>query len=230
MIQLRALAFGSFAEAEPLNPNFVRGRSKLRLTVDASDGARAADTQVLDRLVEAFPGLKHHRCQVDARPANEGTGERGIVLLPDEPSANQAHLLEHLLLEMLSALELVPRRSGVTCAYSSPPERCDVFVECGRLGAGNVAVPLAIEALNAGMAGDPMEPIFSDALRAAAVWMESPSPSAWNARRLAESTRLATGRAGAVLELFHRVGLAAVEHYAMNWSGDLAYRIACRRK
>ncbi|HEY7728861.1 MAG TPA: hypothetical protein VID50_10455 [Candidatus Eisenbacteria bacterium] len=230
MIQLRSLAFGSFAEADPLNPNFVPGQPKLRLTVDASDGARAAEPEVLDRLVTAFPGLKRHRCQMNERPSDDGEGPRGIVLLPEEPSANQAHLLEHLLLEMLSSLDRAPRRSGVTCAYASAPERCDVFVECGTPGAADVAVPLAIEALNAGIAGKPVGPLFPDALRAAAVWIDSPSPSGWNAGRLAESTHLATDRARAVLELFRRVGLAAVEPYAMNWSGEPAYRMTRRRK
>lgn len=230
MIQLRSLAFGPFAEAEPLNPQFIPGQSKLRLTVDVSNGAQVAEPQILETLVGAFPGLTRHRCQMDARSPDHASNEHGIVLLPDEPTANQAHLLEHLLLEMVSALERAPRRSGVTCAYSSPLERCDVFVECGTPGTGDVAVPLAVEALNAGIAGDRLEPIFPDALRAAAVWTGSPSPSGWNTVRLAESACLAPDRARAVLELFRRVGLAVVEPYAMNWSGEPAYRMARRRR
>ena len=79
---------------------------------------------------------------------------RGVVLLvEDDSQANQAHLLEHLTLEILGAFDHARRLSGVTCAYVTPPERNDVFVECTEPETGGFAAMLAVDAMNTALAG-----------------------------------------------------------------------------
>jgi hypothetical protein len=158
LIQLHSIAFAPFPVAEPLNPRFRKGHAKLRLVVDTAVAPDVPDQALMGRLTTAFPGLARHHCQVGDAAAARAAGARGVVLVEGEPTANQAHLLEHLLLEMLSFLDRAPRLSGVTCAYQAPPERNDVFVECDNQHSGVLAAHLAIEAMNAALAGEPLAP------------------------------------------------------------------------
>jgi hypothetical protein len=223
VIQLQSLAFGSFAEAEPLNPRFSAGHPKMRLTVDSESSPSLSERSLLEVLEQAFPGLCGHYCQMSASVDGEGEST-GIVLLQDEPSANQAHLLEHLLLEMLSHVEVHSRLSGVTCAYSSPPDRNDVFVECSDPRAGALVGLLALDAMNAALAGRPIAPLFPDALRCARSLLHPGASRSWAPGDLSRAARVAAGRAATVLERLRELGVVEPETYAMNFSGEPTYR------
>ena len=230
VIQLHSLAFGPFAEVEPLNPRFIAGHRKLRLTVDAHADPPGSDDQLLQQLQIAFPGMIQHRCQKHGGPSPSGGGAKGIVLLENESAANQAHLLEHLLLEMISLVDRLPRLSGVTCAYVSPPDRNDVFVECTESETGELTSLLGINAINAALAGTPLTPLYPDALLCARAVLHSPSAERWIPARLARCANIEARRAASVLALFCRAGIAEEEDYAMNFSGELHYRILGARR
>ena len=223
VIQLQSLAFGSFAEAEPLNPRFSAGHPKLRLTVDSESNPSCSDRALLVELTRAFPGLGGHFCQMSAASDRE-RDPQGIVLLDSEPSANQAHLLEHLVLEMLSYVDHRSRLSGVTCAYATPPERNDVFVECADADSGSLVGLLAISAMNAALAGRPIAPLYPDALRCARPLLHPGAPRTWDPSELARASRVADGGAGVALEHFLGMGVVERETYAMNFSGEPHYR------
>jgi len=230
VIQLQSLAFGSFAEAEPLNPRFSAGHPKLRLTVDSESIPRLADRDLLEELARAFPGLAGHFCQMSATATDGEDDARGIVLLDGEPSANQAHLLEHLVLEMLSYADRLTRLSGVTCAYSSPPERNDIFVECVEAGSGRFICLLAVDAMNAALGGSALAPLYPDALRCAREMLHSGAFQDWAPGDMARLAQLSADRAAAALEIFQRLGVVIPEAYTMNFSGEPHYRFVggCR--
>ncbi|MGH7731857.1 MAG: hypothetical protein ACRENJ_11480, partial [Candidatus Eiseniibacteriota bacterium] len=162
MIQLHSVAFAPFPAAEPLNPRFQKGHAKLRLVVDAEPAEDVPERALMTRLVAAFPGIARHHCHVAEAGGERPAGARGVVLVEGESTANQAHLLEHLLLEMLSFLDHVPRLSGVTCAYTSPPERSDIFVECADGESGSMAAQVAVDAMNAALQGESLSPLYPD--------------------------------------------------------------------
>lgn len=223
MIQLHSLALGRFPGVEPLNPRFIPGHAKLRIIVDTEAHARVADHRLLERLVEAFPGIARHECRAHQRVANRPAAGTAILLLEDDSSANQAHLLEHLTLEILSALGQGPRLSGVTCAYVSPPERNDVFVECSAPESGRFAVMLAIAALNTALMDESLSPLYPDIARCARILRErtsGPTP----ATRLAALAGIDARRAAGALEFLAHARLVEAEPYAMNFSGDPHYR------
>jgi len=218
VIELVSLAFGSYPNVESFNSGFRPGHPKMCLTLDGEPDAEVGDAVLHRRLVEAFPGLTAHLCQ-----AGGSDPRRGICLVEDDPTANQAHLLEHLMLEMLSSLDGVGRLSGVTCAYSSPPERSDIFVECDRPDSGSLVSLMALEAMNAALAGEPLAPCYPDMLVCARE-LRGCSADAWLAAGLARATGLPTGRTAAALEALSRVRVVQEVPFAMNFSGEPLYR------
>lgn len=223
MIQLLWLAFGPFAGVEPLNSRFSPGHRKMRLTVDGEPAAQVADSLLHERLVEAFPGLRRHECRGHADPPAGRATTGGIVLLADEPSANQAHLLEHLLLEMLSFLDRVRHLSGVTCAYTSPPERNDVFVECEDPATAGLAALVGVDAMNAALAGEPLTPLYPDVLRLARA-LHGEGAGAWPAARLVRTARIPLARVEPAIGVLARTGLLEHEAFTINFSGEPHYR------
>lgn len=223
VIRLHSIAFAPFPAAELLNPRFRKGHAKLRLVVDAGPAPDVPDQALMGRLAAAFPGLARHHCQVGDAVARREPGARGVVLVQDEPTANQAHLLEHLLLEVLCFLDRSPRLSGVTCAYQSPPERNDVFVECEHEDSGILATHLALDAMNAALAGEPLAPRFPDALRCARL-LRGPAAGAWPVVRLSRAAHIPRARAEAALEMLAHAAFVEPETYAMNFSGETHYR------
>ena len=228
VIQLQSLAFGPFAEAEPLNPRFVPGHPKLKLTVDADRNPPIDGRRLLEELTAAFPGLSRHQCQVGAGRAGATAEATGIAILDGDPAANEAHLLEHLILEMLSAVGRVPRLSGVTCAYETPVERNDIFVECERMPLGEFVSRLAIRALNATLSGSEIAPLYGDATIAAGVVWDAGAGVRWTPAETARKTGLPPRRAEAALRVLRELDLLEEEELTMNFSGEPVYRPAGR--
>ncbi len=224
MIELQSLSFGAFAEVEPFNPAFVPGRPKLRLTVDVGDDADASDARALERLVECFPGLARHQCRGPAHGNAGALPPGGVRLVDGDPSANRAHLLEHVIIEMLSHLQGSRRLSGVTCARLNPPIRSDVFVECTDHAAGGLAALLALETLRAALKDEPLAPGYRDALACLGILLES-APRAWSPARLGRRLRLPPARAAAALDLLRAAHVAEAERFALNLSGEDYYRL-----
>lgn len=225
MIQLLSLAFGPFAEVEPLNPCFTPGRLKLRLVVDGETEATVSDDLLLEELERVFPGIGRHQCR-DRNGSEDGDGGgRGIILLEHESTANQAHLIEHLLLEFLSLVNHASRLSGVTCAYASPHQRSDVFVECADEAAGRFLSLIAVDVMNAALGRRPLDPLYPDAVRCAREVLRSGLRRGWCPASLAPRAGIPPPRAESVLGLFQRAGVAEPEGYAMNFSGEPFYRL-----
>src|SRR5262249_17495617 len=147
-----------------------------------------------------------------------------ILLVEADPSANQAHVLEHLTLEVLGALDRRVRRlSGVTCAYASPRQRSDVFVECDEAEWGGFAALLAAEVMNAALAERPLKPLYPDSVRCARMlrWRDD---LVWTPRRMATLLTIPVRRAEEAIEALSRVHLLEPESFSMNFSGEPHYR------
>jgi len=224
VIHIRSMAFGPYTEIEPLNPAFRHGQMKMRATVDTERVPRLAESGVVSALVEAFPGLARHQCRAGAgHGAVAATGTR-ILLVPGDASANQAHVFEHVTLELLGALdEKSSRLSGVTCAYTDPPERNDVFVECRDADDAALAAWLAVEIMNGVLAGEPSKPLYPDLLQVTKLMHDEPQTS-WTPRLLASRLTLPSKRAAEALAVLQHAKLVQTEEYSMNFSGEPTYR------
>jgi hypothetical protein len=224
VIHIRSMAFGTFAEIEPLNPAFHSRQQKMRVTVDTERVPRLAETAVMSELVGAFPGLARHQCRAGA--GNGGVPATGtkILLIPGDSSANQAHVFEHITLELLGAIDDASSRlSGVTCAYTEPPERNDVFVECRDADDAALAAWIAAEVMNGVLAGEPAKPLYPDVLHCARLLHDEPT-RAWTPRRLAARLTIPVKRAAAALNVLSHAKLVTTEEFAMNFSGEPHYR------
>jgi len=224
VIHIRSMAFGKFAEIESLNPAFRPGQLKMRATVDTERVPRLAESGVLGELVGAFPGLARHQCRAGAGNGAVAAPGTRILLVPGDSSANQAHVFEHLTLELLGALDTASSRlSGVTCAYTEPPERNDVFVECRDPDDAALAAWLAVEVMNGVLAGEPAKPLYPDVLLCARLMRDEPA-GAWTSRKLAMRLSIPVKRAAAALTVLQHAKLIQPVDYAMNFSGEPLYR------
>jgi len=224
VIHIQALAFGTFAEIEILNPAFRAAHDKMRVTVDTEREPALPAEHVLRELAGAFPGLARHQCSAVAEDGGVAAAGTRILLVPDDASANQAHVFEHLTLEVLATLdEQASRLSGVTCAYTSPPERNDVFVECEDHEAGALAAWLAAEIMNGVLSGVPAQPLYADVLRCARL-MRAAQARVWTPRRLASGGGMSVRRAGEALGVLSRARLVHAEEFTLNFSGEPHYR------
>jgi hypothetical protein len=207
------MAFGTFAEIEPLNPAFHPRQEKMRVTVDTERVPRLAETAVMSELIAAFPGLARHQCRAGAKAGGVRAPGTRILLIPGDSSANQAHVFEHVTLELLGAIDdAASRLSGVTCAYADPPERNDVFVAW-----------IAAEVMNGVLAGEPAKPLYPDVLHCARLMHDEPT-RAWTPRRLAARLTIQVKRAAAALSVLSHAKLIQTEEFAMNFSGEPHYR------
>ena len=224
VIHIRSMSFGTFAEIEPLNPAFHARQQKMRVTVDTERVPRLAETAVMSELVGAFPGLARHQCRAGAdQGAMPAKGTR-ILLIPGDSAANQAHVYEHVTLELLGAIdEASSRLSGVTCAYTDPPERNDVFVECRDQDDAALAAWIAAEVMNGVLAGEPAKPLYPDVLHCARLMHDEPT-RAWTPRRLAARLTFPVKRAAAALAVLSHAKLIQTEDFSMNFSGEPHYR------
>jgi hypothetical protein len=224
VIHIQSMAFATFAEIEPLNPAFRKRHPKMRVTVDAEPAPHMSEDLLLRSLAAAFPGLARHQCRAAAADGGVASGGTRILLVPADPTANQAHVFEHLTLEMLAALgDASDRLSGVTCAYADPPERNDVFVECDDADTGALAAWLAAETINGVFAGESATPLYPDVLRCARLIHGAPA-HAWTPRRLARGTGIPEARAANALAVLTRARLVQSVDFSMNFSGEPYYR------
>ena len=224
MIHIRSMSFGTFAEIEPLNPAFHPRHEKMRVTVDTERVPRLAETAVVSELIGAFPGLSRHQCRAGAQDGGVRAPGTRILLIPGDSSANQAHVFEHVTLEFLGAIDDdASRLSGVTCAYTDPPERNDVFVECRDPDEAALAAWIAAEVMNGVLAGEPAKPLYPDVLHCARLMHDEPT-RAWTPRRLAARLTMPVKRAAAALSVLSNAKLIQTDDFAMNFSGEPHYR------
>lgn len=223
MLRLLGIRHDTFAVIERLNPRFVAGALKIRITVETESYPRAPEHVLAGRLLAGFPHLARHECRVgtsgDLAPA-PGTN---IQLVEDEPSANQAHLLEHLVIDLLSVFEPSVRRSGVTCAWVDPPERNDIFVECREEGVGVAATMLALIAMDSALDDRPLTPLFGDLVRVWAVLAQTDAEPV-HPRHVVRRSGLPRHRVEHALALLAHTHLVSEESFALNFSGEAHYR------
>jgi hypothetical protein len=153
-IRVLSVDHGIYPEIGPLNPGFSRDGRKIRVSFEiqrdlASDLLRAGPA-FSSAVIRVCPTLAHHACRAGTEgiapldPAHFGQicGRR----LAEDP-VDVAHLLEHIVIDLVVAISRMSRCSGVTCALREPQNRFHLFVECEDASVGSLAFRIGSDVL-----------------------------------------------------------------------------------
>jgi hypothetical protein len=221
-------SLGTAPESLPLNADFRADSLKLKLTVQISwspPNAREALCDFGQRFERISPSFARHRC------GGRGGYDIHALLLPGcgpgngdlEAGLALAHLMEHVMIDVVAFVSNPGRVSGATGARRDANDRYDVFVECEHPAVADLAVELALTWV--ADRGTDLDRERKAALEAAQeLYVRHPldiSVEEAAALRGIETPRMARGFAW----LAHH-GIASLESYAMNFSGLLVYRLS----
>jgi len=217
-----ALEFGFFPEITPLNPRFVAGHRRLKLTLDIETlaGPSGLAAGMWEALRAAFPLLSRHRCG-DHR-TEETFAAGGHIRTPSRTDDVEiAHLLEHLVIDCQHEIAGMKSCSGVTCAYKIPRNRFDLFIESPGPDVSRLCVALAMALLNDLARGAPADPVYAGVVALARRFHRSLSDqvSGAAAARLLGDER----RARRALEFLRDVGFIEEFDACVNFSAVPLY-------
>lgn len=154
-----SLSHGPYPEVSRLNPDFVTGVSRLKITLKLGPhGHPPAADGYLASLETLFPSLSRHRCCGDnsLRESLFLGGRRESCAVEDhDPGVDVAHLAEHLIIDMQHFVGRMRICSGVTCAYREPRNMYDIFVECPEEKVGSLSASVALGIVNDLLEGRP---------------------------------------------------------------------------
>jgi hypothetical protein len=163
-LQVISALYGGFPEVRRLNPEFIPGMRRLKLTIriPAGDNLPSAET-LFGILQKPFPSLGRHRC-CGANSIGETfftRGQRqGCSIQEWDPGVDLAHLLEHLIIDIQHFIARMKICSGVTCAYREPRDMYDIFVECPDEKVGLLSASIAVGLVSDLLAMGPADPHY----------------------------------------------------------------------
>ncbi|MCZ6688809.1 MAG: hypothetical protein O7H41_04315 [Planctomycetota bacterium] len=170
-IRILEARYGTFPEVDELNRDFIAGSRRLKLQIEVHEGIRYTESDpavLLEQLSESLPGLDEHRCcgnsEIGSTFFRNGDGD-GSTEGARLASANLAHLLEHVVLDLQYRIAGATRCSAVTCGYWEPPSRYDLFVESSNALCAGTSARLGVALMNDHLAGHPAIPLYGLAIR-----------------------------------------------------------------
>lgn len=149
-MRIVSVRHGCYPEILPLNRNFKSGDRFLKvvLEVQKKDIKRLRDFgETYKRLTRLFPSMRRHNCRHHSLHGEKVKTKRGIPIKEADTYANIAHLMEHVIIDLVANIGGLGSVSGVTCGYLKPISRHDIFVQCPRKELGVFAVNLAVEVM-----------------------------------------------------------------------------------
>ncbi len=155
-VSVLALSFGSFPQVDRLNRRFVPGHQKLKLTLEIDLRAVAAGIEpgrLGEALAASVPTLGEHSCRGDDRAGGALAG--GV-----DRAAGFAHLLEHVIIDLLHYTARMRTCSGITCGHRDPPSRFDLFVEAPDRALARLCVATGVEMVEEGLRGVPPAAVY----------------------------------------------------------------------
>lgn len=151
-ISIRDLEVGPFPSVSRLNPRFIPGLPRVRLTLDLGENLRLAAAPLgaaeTADILALCPRLAEHDCDGgnpirDMLSAPHGAPPRAAPEAENGDGLALAHLIEHVAIDLIAAATGASRCSGVTCAYAGRLDRFDIFLECADPALGRAVAILA---------------------------------------------------------------------------------------
>ena len=151
------ISYGKFPAISYLHRNFQNGMKRLRVTLEVNgDFEKNGNfSSVFNKLLTILPTLAQHKCCENwAGPQPAPKLSSGISIKKVGDNTDFAHLVEHVMIDLMCNVGKMHLCSGITCGYESPRNRFDLFVECPqkRIGiySANLAVFLVDQLLSSG--------------------------------------------------------------------------------
>ena len=179
-IEVVSLEFGAFPEITRLNPRFVAGHQRLKLTLDVKLPARPADVNppaFVEALKDMLPSLARHRCCGDNQIHETfftRARRRACAIRETDETVDVAHLLEHLVIDFQHYIADMRICSGVTCGYESPRHRYDIFIESPGQNVSHLCVEVARALMKDLLRGGPPDPIYARVVKLAHQFHQNP--------------------------------------------------------
>jgi len=154
-MKILAVVYGHFPKVFKLYSRFQPAARHLKVVLDVHPTGgfeRAKFLTVFRQLADIFPTISRHSCCVEWESAPLFLQEEeGVSIKRVGESADVAHLIEHVIVDMQVSIGGMQRCSGLTCGWKDPENRFDLFVECedARIGlfSAQFAVHLVSRAL-----------------------------------------------------------------------------------
>ncbi len=161
------IEWGEFPQVDHLNPKFIPGSTRLKATLEISfnDLERGELKNHIQELTQLFPSFSKHRCANEHGLSTSFQPKPGLQQV--DKATDVAHLIEHMVIDLQCSLSRMRSCSGITCAYWSPENRYDLFVECASPKVGIFALRFAKEIVEEILAEDKFGPKYKKILQLA---------------------------------------------------------------
>lgn len=141
------IAYGKFPSISHLHRNFQNGIKRLRITLEVNNHfqGNGSFSFVFNQLLTVLPTLAQHKCcenWIGPQPAPKLNS--GISIKKVGDSTDFAHLIEHVMIDLMCNIGKMQTCSGITCGYEEPRNRFDLFVECSSKRFGVFTANLAV--------------------------------------------------------------------------------------
>lgn len=188
MMKIIEMKWGKFPQVDQLNPKFIPGSTRLKATLEISpDGLEKRDLKdYIRELTQLFPSLKRHRCENEHGLTTSFQPKPGLKQVDE--ATDIAHLIEHMVIDLQCSLGQMRSCSGITCAYWTPENRYDIFVECRDRKVGVFALRLAGEIAEEILIEGKFGPKYKKLLQLARFIQETPGVSS-NLGKLSSALR-----------------------------------------
>ncbi|MBU1318187.1 MAG: hypothetical protein KKG33_11640 [candidate division Zixibacteria bacterium] len=147
-MRLLAVSYGLFSKVSKLYSRFQPGIGHLKVVIEIvpTGGFERDKFLILYRQLSIFfPTINRHSCCDEWESAPLFLEEEeGVSIKRVGESADIAHLIEHIIVDMQVNLGGMQRCSGLTCGWKHPENRFDLFVECANARVGLFAAQFAV--------------------------------------------------------------------------------------
>jgi hypothetical protein len=147
-MKILAVVYGHFPKVFKLHSRFQPEIGHLKVVLDvhpAGGFERARFLNTFRQLARLFPTIARHSCCVEWESAPLYLEqEEGVSIKRAGESADVAHLIEHVIVDMQVSLGGMQLCSGLTCGWKDPENRYDLFVECADARIGLFAAQFAV--------------------------------------------------------------------------------------
>jgi hypothetical protein len=235
VITVIAVTHGSFPVAAELNHKIDPVHPILRATLDIAwedPDPASAIVRIEQSLIGFSPSFERHECRGPrAYHVFLGDGAGPAPPVPD-PAGGAfdgrlalAHVIEHVVIDFLFAINGKDRCSGVTGARRDAATRYDLLIECDDYPVGRLCLGLAVLVVTSAFLGRALGEAERDPIAVARLARTRPGRPLIppEVGRILEWDESRTGRA---LAMMRQLGYLQEEAYAMNLSGVPEYRAA----
>ncbi|MCI0531951.1 MAG: hypothetical protein L0Y74_08400, partial [candidate division Zixibacteria bacterium] len=176
-IRITSISYGSYKAVSYLHRNFQKGVKRMRvgLEINRSSRKNARFQFIFHQLLQVLPTLASHQC-CERWMGPEVAPELGDGIPMKKLGGNTdlAHLIEHIMIDLICRLGDMKTCSGLTCGFQSPKNRFDLFVESSGKKVGAFSANLAVFMVNSLLMDGKLPPHVKETIQLAKMVFANP--------------------------------------------------------